>query len=83
MLYETIVSHVTGRVETIRANDSGIARTVFNDAMRSPFLVSGILRSVSICGEATTLKFFRHQLAEVLGHEMSCPSHEIIRSTLK
>jgi hypothetical protein len=60
MLYETIVCHVTGRVETIRANDSGIAHTVFNDAKHSPFLVSGILRSVSICGEATTLESFRH-----------------------
>jgi hypothetical protein len=60
MLYETIVSYITGRVEIIRANDSGKARNIFNDAKHNPFLVSGVLRSISLCGEATTLASFRH-----------------------
>ena len=60
MLYETVVSHITGRVETIRANDSENARTIFNEAKHSHFLISGILRSVSLCGEATTLESFHH-----------------------
>lgn len=67
MRYETILTHITGRVETISRDSSGealdpiSARALIAFAKDNPFLQSGFLRSVSMTGQAATLeRFTRH-----------------------
>jgi hypothetical protein len=61
MKYQTIVTGISGKVETIKSDDSGMAREVFANAKESPFHVAGFIQSISETGQPVTLeRFTRH-----------------------
>lgn len=60
MKYQAVLSHVTGKVETLKTNDSADAYLILRDARENPFLKSAMIQAVSVTGQVVTLGRFIH-----------------------
>lgn len=60
MKYETIITHCTGRVETLKADNSADALASFQNSRDVPFYTQGFMQAVSETGSRVTMQRFKH-----------------------